>query len=98
MLRNIGVEPRRIPSDRAPFRRWRGASAKLKADTERMGADLDGSREVLAEPIQTVMRRTAWPGPYEQLKALTRRSTGISAKRCTRLSTASHCRTKRNSG
>jgi adenylosuccinate lyase len=46
--------------------------AKLNADPQRLGADLDASWEVLAEAIQTVMRRHGLPEPYEQLKALTR--------------------------
>ncbi len=46
--------------------------AKLKANPERLGADLDGAWEVLAEPVQTVMRRYGLPNPYEQLKTLTR--------------------------
>ncbi|UXI70402.1 adenylosuccinate lyase [Tahibacter amnicola] len=46
--------------------------AKLKADPDRLGADLDASQEVLAEAVQTVMRRYGLPNPYEQLKALTR--------------------------
>ena len=37
-----------------------------------LAADLDGAWEVLAEPIQTVMRRHGLPQPYEQLKAFTR--------------------------
>lgn len=37
-----------------------------------MLSDLDGHWEVLAEPIQTVMRRYGAPAPYEQLKDLTR--------------------------
>ncbi|MBL8298907.1 MAG: adenylosuccinate lyase [Rhodanobacteraceae bacterium] len=45
---------------------------KLKADPERLAADLDASQEVLAEAVQTVMRRYGLPNPYEQLKALTR--------------------------
>jgi adenylosuccinate lyase len=45
---------------------------KLEADRARIGADLDQAWEVLAEPIQTVMRRYGIPDPYEQLKALTR--------------------------
>ncbi|MCL2657533.1 MAG: adenylosuccinate lyase [Betaproteobacteria bacterium] len=49
---------------------------KLEADPARLAADLDAAWEVLAEPIQTVMRRFAVPNPYEQLKALTR-GTGI---------------------
>ncbi len=46
--------------------------AKLEADPARIAADLDANWEVLAEPIQTVMRRYGVPEPYEQLKALTR--------------------------
>jgi adenylosuccinate lyase len=37
-----------------------------------IAADLDASWEVLAEPIQTVMRRFGLPQPYEQLKKFTR--------------------------
>mgnify|MGYP001821893741 CR=1 FL=1 len=45
---------------------------KLEADAEAIARDIDGAWEVLAEPIQTVMRRYAIPEPYEKLKALTR--------------------------
>ena len=45
---------------------------KLEADPARLAADLDACWEVLAEPIQTVMRRYAVANPYEQLKELTR--------------------------
>ena len=45
---------------------------KLNVNAERIGADLDASWEVLAEAVQTVMRRYGLPQPYEQLKALTR--------------------------
>ncbi len=45
---------------------------KLEVDPEALGADLDAAWEVLAEPIQTVMRRHGLPEPYEQLKRLTR--------------------------
>lgn len=45
---------------------------KLKASPEKLAADLDAAWEVLAEPIQTVMRRYGLPNPYEQLKELTR--------------------------
>jgi adenylosuccinate lyase len=51
--------------------------AKLEADRKRIGDDLDEAWEVLAEPIQTVMRRHGVADPYEQLKALTRGRTGI---------------------
>lgn len=46
--------------------------SKLEADRERLLADLSGAWEVLAEPVQTVMRRYGIEAPYEQLKALTR--------------------------
>ena len=52
--------------------------AKLAVDEARIAADLDANWEILAEPIQTVMRRYGVPQPYEQLKALTRGRTGIS--------------------
>ena len=45
---------------------------KLTVNAERLAADLDASWEVLAEAVQTVMRRYGLPEPYEQLKALTR--------------------------
>lgn len=45
---------------------------KLSANPERLADDLDAAWEVLAEPVQTVMRRHGLPNPYEQLKALTR--------------------------
>ncbi|MGM0522328.1 MAG: adenylosuccinate lyase, partial [Pseudomonadota bacterium] len=46
--------------------------SKLEANPERLAADLDNSWEVLAEPIQTVMRRYGIEKPYEKLKELTR--------------------------
>jgi adenylosuccinate lyase len=52
---------------------------KLSANPERLAADLDASWEVLAEAVQTVMRRHGLPNPYEQLKALTR-GHGITAE------------------
>jgi adenylosuccinate lyase len=50
---------------------------KLEADRRKIAEDLDATWEVLAEPIQTVMRRHGIADPYEQLKALTRGRTGI---------------------
>jgi adenylosuccinate lyase len=50
---------------------------KLEVDRARLQADLDANWEVLAEPIQTVMRRYGVPEPYEKLKALTRGRHGI---------------------
>lgn len=45
---------------------------KLEINTDLMKADLDANWELLAEPIQTVMRRYAVPNAYEKLKELTR--------------------------
>lgn len=46
--------------------------SKMEVNAERMAEDLDANWEVLAEPIQTVMRRYGVEKPYEKLKALTR--------------------------
>jgi adenylosuccinate lyase len=46
--------------------------SKLEVNREALAADLDAAWEVLAEPIQTVMRRYKLPNPYERLKELTR--------------------------
>lgn len=46
--------------------------SKLEINRARLAEDLDNSWEVLAEPIQTIMRRYDVPEPYEKLKALTR--------------------------
>ena len=48
---------------------------KLELDRTRVAQDLDQSWEVLAEAVQTVMRRHGVPEPYEKLKALTRGQT-----------------------
>ena len=45
---------------------------KLELNREALDADLDAAWEVLAEPIQTVMRRYQVPNAYEQMKDLTR--------------------------
>ena len=52
--------------------------AKLEANPALLGADLEANWEVLAEPIQTVMRRYGLAHPYERLKELTRGKGGIS--------------------
>jgi adenylosuccinate lyase len=46
--------------------------ARVDVDQGRLASDLDANWELLAEPIQTIMRRYAVPEAYEQLKALTR--------------------------
>ncbi|TAM24481.1 MAG: adenylosuccinate lyase, partial [Candidimonas sp.] len=53
---------------------------KLELNAAAINADIDDCWEVLAEPVQTVMRRYGLPQPYEQLKALTR-GKGINQER-----------------
>lgn len=50
---------------------------KLEINTQALEKDLNANWEVLAEPIQTVMRRYGVENPYEQLKELTRGKSGI---------------------
>ena len=50
---------------------------KLEANPQRLSEDLDNSWEVLAEPIQTVMRRYNVANAYDKLKELTRGKGGI---------------------
>jgi adenylosuccinate lyase len=69
VLRNLGVGMAHTLIALQSLRRGIG---KLDADPARLAADLDANWEVLAEPIQTVMRRYGVDQPYERLKALTR--------------------------
>ena len=50
---------------------------KLEVNAARVAADLDASWEVMAEPIQTVMRRYNIENAYDKLKELTRGQSGI---------------------
>jgi adenylosuccinate lyase len=50
---------------------------KLEVNAARVNEDLESAWEVLAEPIQSVMRRYGLPEPYEQLKELTRGQTNL---------------------
>lgn len=54
---------------------------KLEINTPVIDNDIDNSWELLAEPIQTVMRRYGIEKPYEQLKALTRGERGMTVER-----------------
>ncbi|HLR78857.1 MAG TPA: adenylosuccinate lyase [Burkholderiaceae bacterium] len=69
VLRNLGVALGYCAVAYASCMRGLG---KLELNAEAINADLDDCWEVLAEPVQTVMRRYGLPEPYEQLKALTR--------------------------
>ncbi|MDH5285470.1 MAG: adenylosuccinate lyase [Betaproteobacteria bacterium] len=74
VLRNVGVA---LGHALLGWLSLRQGLAKLDADPARLAADLDACWEVLAEPIQTVMRRHGIPEPYEKLKSLTRGRAGI---------------------
>ncbi len=69
VLRNMGVAFGYALLGMDSFKR---GLAKLEVNREALEADLDAAWEVLAEPIQTVMRRHGLDNPYEQLKELTR--------------------------
>ena len=68
-IRNMGVA---IGHSGLALTAARKGLAKVSPDPAVMAAELDGQWEVLAEPIQTVMRRYGLPEPYERLKELTR--------------------------
>jgi adenylosuccinate lyase len=74
VLRNLGVA---LGHTMLGWIALRQGLARLAVDAERIAADLDASWEVLAEAIQTVMRRYGLPEPYERLKGLTRGRTGL---------------------
>lgn len=69
VLRNIGVG---IAHTVIAILSTLGGLRKVESNSAAMRADLDNAWEVLAEPVQTVMRRYSVPEPYEKLKALTR--------------------------
>lgn len=71
VLRNLGVG---IAHSVIAYHASLKGISKLEVNQLALQADLDDNWEVLAEPIQTVMRRYGIPEPYEKLKALTRGS------------------------
>lgn len=72
VLRNVGVA---FGYSTLAYRSTIKGLGKLKIDLKNLKADLNSSWEVLAEPIQTVMRRYKLENPYEKLKELTRGKT-----------------------
>ncbi len=69
VLRNMGVA---LGHALLAYQSLLAGLGKLEINEAAIAADLDASWEVLAEPIQTVMRRFGLPKPYEQLKEFTR--------------------------
>ncbi len=74
VLRNLGVG---MGYTLLALTSTRKGLGKLEINPARLAEDLDQNWEVLAEPIQTVMRRYGVEQPYEKLKALTRGAQGI---------------------
>src|SRR5437870_7368568 len=69
VLRNIGVP---MAHTLIAFRSIEKGLEKLVLNSEKIYADLEENWAVIAEAIQTVLRREAYPNPYEALKELTR--------------------------
>ena len=75
VLRNVGVPMgHMVISIQSTLKGLR----KLLLNEQAINRDLDGCWAVVAEAIQTILRREAYPNPYEALKALTRTGAGIS--------------------
>jgi adenylosuccinate lyase len=72
VLRNLGIG---FGQSLIAYQATLKGISKLQINAARLDEDLENSWEVLAEPIQTIMRRYAIEEPYEKLKALTRGQT-----------------------
>lgn len=77
VLRNLGVG---VGHSVIAYQSTLKGISKLEVNPQRLNEDLDNCWEVLAEPVQTVMRRYGIEKPYEKLKELTR-GTGIDQQR-----------------
>ena len=77
VLRNIGV-----PMGHAliAFQSTLKGLRKLILNEEKLAEDLENTWAVVAEAIQTILRREAYPNPYEALKALTRTNEKMTEK------------------
>lgn len=77
VLRNVGVP---MAHSFLALRSLEKGLGKLLLNQSKMEEDLENNWAVVAEAIQTVLRRENYPQPYEALKALTRGKTGINKK------------------
>ena len=77
VLRNIGVP---ISHTILSFQSILNGLNKLLLNKKAIDADLDKNWAVVAEAIQTILRRESYPNPYEKLKELTRKNEAISEK------------------
>jgi adenylosuccinate lyase len=75
VLRNAGVP---FAHALIAFSSIRKGLSKLLLNESRLQQDLDNNQMVIAEAIQTILRREGYPEPYEALKALTRGKTAVS--------------------
>ena len=74
VLRNVGVP---IAHSLLALKSLKKGLEKLKINNEAIANDLENNWAVVAEAIQTILRREAYPNPYEELKKLTRGNSGI---------------------
>lgn len=77
VLRNIGVP---LSHSLIAYNSIEKGLNKLKINEDAIHKDLDNNWAVVAEAIQTILRRENYPNPYESLKALTRTESKISEK------------------
>jgi len=69
VMRNIGVP---LAHSLIGFTALKNGLQKLELNTEKINADLETNWAVISEAIQTILRKAAYPNPYEALKTLTR--------------------------
>lgn len=77
VLRNVGVP---LAHSLIALKSLSRGFGKLLINTAAIERDLENNWAVVAEAIQTVLRRTGYPNPYEALKALTRTNNAINAQ------------------
>ena len=77
VLRNVGVPMAHVE---IAFKSLTKGLGKLLLNEKALYRDLDNCWAVVAEGIQTILRREGYPKPYEALKALTRTNEGITAE------------------
>jgi len=77
VLRNVGVP---LAHTLIAFKATAKGLSKLLLNEQKIAADLDNNWAVVAEAIQTILRREAYPNPYEALKELTRTNQKITAQ------------------
>jgi adenylosuccinate lyase len=77
VLRNIGVP---VAHTMIAFAATQKGLSKLLLNSDKIALDLENNWAVVAEAIQTILRREGYPNPYEALKGLTRTNSKIDQK------------------